>query len=188
MVSEPRMGSSIAERSAPLSKHIRFTLSQDERLEKSCAYLGCTLQNFIHEATLERLAKVETEQRALKDHREQSKKESKKKREVRGLGLRVGQPEEALAAEPPPPAPAVPQIVVNVPAAAAPASDASMLAAFVTKGSILQRDVRLERAREILAASLDGASLDAAKKALDEAIAASAARAPKTGVLDWFKK
>lgn len=177
------MGFSATERTTHLSKHIRFTLSQDKRLEAACTYLGCTLQNFIHEAALERLAKIEAEQRADKEYRERSKKDSSRRREVRGLGLRTGTP-PAPVAEPPAPAP---QVVVNIPApTTSAASDVSMLASFVTKGSVLGRDTRLERAREVLAASLDGAALDAAKKALDEAVAATTP--PKSGVLDWFKK
>lgn len=184
------MGFSTTERIAPQSKHIRFTLSQDKRIEDACAYKGCTIQSFIQEATLERLAKVEAEQRADKEYRERSKKSPEPRRKVRGLGLREDRPDATAAVEPaPPPAP---QVVVNVPAAAtttttsSTASDVSMLAAFVTKGSVLGRDLRLERAREILATSLDGAALDAAKKALDEAVAALAPKAG--GVLDWFKK
>jgi len=155
-------------------------MSQDKRLEDACSYLGCTLQNFIHEATLERLAKVEAELRADREYKERAKKSSGRKREVRGLGLRTDQP-PAPAPEPPAPAP---QVVVNIPAAGSTTSDVSMLASFIAKGSILERDMRLERAREILASSLDGASLDAAKKALDDAVA----NAPKTSVLDWFRK
>lgn len=173
------MGLASTERTTSLSKHIRFTNSQDKRLEDVCTYLGCTLQSFIHEATLERLAKVEAEQRSNKEYRERSKKESSRRREIRGLGLRSN----ATVAEPPP-APA-PQVVVNVPAAPSAAGDASMLATFVAKGSILERASRLEHVHEVLAASLDGAALKAAKKALDDAVAATA---PKSGVLDWFKK
>jgi len=188
------MGFSDTGRTTHLSKHIRFTHSQDKRLEEACTYLGCTLQNFIHEATLERLAKTEAEQRADKEYRARSKKEPAKKREARGLGLRTAQAETTVVDAPAPPVP-VPQVVVNVPATTvAPANDVSMLASFVTKGSILGRDMRLERAREILAASLDGDALDAAKKALDEAVGALAAKngpslgAPRTGgVLDFFK-
>lgn len=177
------MGFSATERTAHLSKHIRFTLSQDKRLEAACEYLGCTLQNFIHEASLERLAKVEAEQRADKEYRERSKKEkSSRRREVRGLGLRTDTPPAPVAELPAP----SPQVVVNIPATTtSAASDVSMLASFVVKGSVLGRDTRLERAREVLAASLDGTALDAAKKALDEAVAATT---PKSGVLDWFKK
>ena len=177
------MGFSATERTTHLSKHIRFTLSQDKRLEEACTYLGCTLQNFIHEAVLERLAKVETEQRADKEYRERSKKDSTRRREVRGLGFRTDAP-PAPVAEPPAPQP---QVVVNIPAtgATSAASEVSMLASFVAKGSILGRDTRLERAREVLAASLDGTALDVARKALDEAVAATT---PKSGVLDWFKK
>lgn len=186
------MGFSATERTTHLSKHIRFTHSQDKRLEEACAYLGCTLQNFIHEATLERLAKTEAEQRADKEYRARSKKEPAKKREARGLGLRTAQAETTIVDTPAPPAP---QVVVNIPATtAAPANDVSMLASFVTKGSALGRDMRLERAREILAASLDGDALDAAKKALDEAVDALATKngpslgVPRTGgVLDFFK-
>lgn len=185
------MGLSSSERSAPQSKHIRFTHAQDKRLEEACTYLGCTLQSFVQEAALERLAKVEAEQRADKEYRERSKKSPEPRRKVRGLGLREDRPDATAAVEPaPPPAP---QVVVNVPAAAttttttsSTASDVSMLAAFVAKGSVLGRDLRLERAREILATSLDGAALDAAKKALDEAVAAHAPKAG--GVLDWFKR
>ena len=175
------MGFSVTERSAPLSKHIRYTMSQDKRIEEACAFLGCTLQNFIHEATLERLAKVEAEQRSNKEYKEQSKKSSGRRREVRGLGLRTDRVEATPVIE----QPTVPQVVVNIPAATTPSSEVPMLAAFVAKGGILGRDLRLERAREVLAASLDGASLDAAKKALDDAVRA---QAPKSGVLDWFKR
>jgi len=178
------MGLSITERNAPLSKHIHFTMSQDKRIKDACSYQGCTLQNFIHEATLERLAKVEADQRADKEYKERSKKPSGRKREVRGLGLRTDRSETAPTVDPPPAAPA-PQVVVNVPAMASPTSNVSMLASFIAKGSILERDIRLDRAREILASSLEGASLNAAKKALDEAVAA---RSPKISVLDWFKK
>ena len=69
-----------------------------------------------------------------------------------------------------------------------------MLAAFVASGSILGRDMRLERAREILAASLDDDALEAAKKALDNAVSTitqnQSLERPKAGggVLDWFKR
>lgn len=186
------MGFSTTERTTHLSKHIRFTSSQDKRLEDACTYLGCTLQNFIHEATLDRLAKTEAEQRADKEYRARTKKEPAKKREVRGLGLRTAQAETTVVDAP---APAAPQVVVNIPATAAtPANDVSMLASFVTKGSVLGRDMRLERAREILAASLDGDALDTAKKALDSAVNALGAKSglsldspKKSGILDFFK-
>ena len=173
------MGLSAKERNAPQSKHIRYTYAQDKRLEEACEYLGCTLQAFVLEATLERLDKVEAKKRADKEH-ERSKKESTR-REVRGLGLRTDRPETVPAVEPP----SQPQVIVNIPNISAPANDVSMLAAFVTKGSLLERDGRLRRAHEILEASLDGTALDAAKKALDTAVAALA---PKSGVLDWFKR
>lgn len=176
------MGLITAKLTSPQSKHIRFTLAQDKRLDDACTYLGCSLQSFISEATLERLAKVEAEMRANEDYKTRSKKESSRRREVRGLGLRADRPETAPV-EPPP---AAPQVVVNIPAAAAqPANDVSMLATFVAKGSLLGRESRLEHAREVLTASLDGAALDAAKKALDEAVIALA---PKSSVLDWFKR
>lgn len=177
------MGLITAKLTAPQSKHIRFTLAQDKRLDAACTYLGCSLQSFISEATLERLAKIETEQRANKEYQDQSKKKSEHRRKVRGLGLRTDRSETVPAAEPPP-APQ-PQVIVNVPAASTAACDVSMLASFVAKGGVLEHESRLGRAREVLASSLDGAALDAAKKALDTAVVALA---PKTGILDWFKK
>lgn len=186
------MGLLTAKLTAPQSKHIRFTQAQDKRLDDACTYLGCSLQSFISEATLERLAKVEAEQRADKDYKAR-KKETVKKREVRGLGLRTAQVEATVIDTPAPP---TPQIVVNVPATTAvtttPTSDVSMLASYVAKGSILERNMRLERAREMLAASLDGDALDVAKKALDNAVML-VAKSPSLntprvgGVLDFFK-
>lgn len=183
------MGRLTAKLTSPQSKHIRFTLAQDKRIEDACTHLGCSMQSFIQEATLDRLAKIEAEMRADKDYRT-SKKTSMRHREVRGLGLRTERPEAPTVADPPP----TPQVIVNVPAtASSTTSDVSMLAAFVAKGSVLGREMRIDRAREVLSASLDGASLDAAKKALDDAVAAQASkdiesRMSKTGVLDWFKR
>lgn len=187
------MGLLTAKLTAPQSKHIRFTQAQDKRLDDACTYLGCSLQSFISEATLERLAKVEAEQRSNKEHKAH-KKETAKKREVRGLGLRTAQVETAIIDTP---TPHTPQVVVNIPAtttaATTPTSDVSMLASYVTKGSILGRDMRLGRAREMLEATLDGDALDAAKKALDDAVAVLVAKSPSLstprvgGVLDIFK-
>ncbi len=184
VASDSPMGFTASERSAPQSKHIRFTLWQDKLLDSVCQHLGVTLQNFIQLAAVEKAERIDKELQASKEYRDGKKRDGERKREVRGLGLRREETREvATVAEAP--APQAP-VIVNV-AASSPANEMTMLVDFVTKGSPLMRSSRLEQARAVIAASTDGAAKDAALAALDAAVQARG-EPKRAGVLDWLKR
>lgn len=176
-------------RIAHLQKHIRFTESQNDRLRRACAFLGCTIQTFVHESALERLARVEAEMRLDDEYRRRRRDERAARREVKGLGLKRKQEE----ADQPPARDEIPQpapsVIVQMPGAAPSGGGdvvmVTMLAQYIVNGSPLMRSMRTDQAREVIASSREGAEREAAYAALDAAVKE---REPKRrGALDWLR-